>query len=464
MKTASYISQGVIGLIKRVLIANRGEIAVRVIRACKEMGIKTVGVYSEADKDSLHTKLANEKVCIGPSPSSESYLDMHAVLAACEVTQADAIHPGFGFLSENSRFVSICEKLGINFVGPSAAVIARMGDKAEAKITMEKAKIPVIPGSDGVVKDTLEARIEAERIGFPLLMKASAGGGGKGIRLVGSMSEIDQQFTAASSEALSSFGDSRIYMEKFIENPKHIEVQILADKNGNVVDLGERDCSLQIKNQKVLEETPSPSTVLTPKLRRLMGDTARRAAKAVGYVGAGTIEFLLDSDGNFYFMEMNTRIQVEHPITEEVTGIDLIKWQFRIANGSSLSFTQKSVKSSGHSIECRINAEDPSNNFAPSPGKITKLHLPGGRGVRVDTALDEGDMISPFYDSMIAKVITHGKDRNEAIAIMYRALGEMKIEGIKTNLDFQRKLIRNKEFIKGQYDTGFFKNVYRLYK
>lgn len=453
-----------VGLIRKVLVANRGEIAVRIIRACKELGIKTVAIYSEADKDSLHTRLANERICIGPSTSADSYLDMHAVLSACEVTKADAIHPGFGFLSENSRFVKICEKLGITFIGPSSDVIASMGDKAEAKNTMKKAKVPVIPGSDGIVQNPIEAKVMAEEIGFPLLMKASAGGGGRGIRIVNNMSEVESQFTAAASEALSCFGDAGIYMEKFIENPKHIEVQILADKKGNVVELGERDCSLQIKNQKVLEETPSASKVLTPKIRKMMGDTARKAARAVGYEGAGTIEFLLDDDGDFYFMEMNTRIQVEHPITEEVTGIDLIKWQFRIANGIPLDFTQRSIRIDGHSIECRINAADPSNGFAPSPGKITKLHFPGGKGVRIETAISEGSVISPFYDSMIAKIITHGKDRNEAIAIMYRALNEMQIEGIKTNLEFQRNLIRNKEFLKGQYNTGFFKNIYRLYK
>ena len=437
----------------KILVANRGEIAVRIIRACREMGIKTVAVYSEADRDALHTMLADEAICIGPAASSQSYLNMERILSACVVTQADAIHPGFGFLSENARFAELCEKCSIAFIGPSAEIINRMGNKSEARKTMMEAGIPVVPGTKEPVF-TAERGLElAESIGFPVMIKASSGGGGKGMRVSRSREDFTENFQNAQLESVKGFSDDTMYIEKYIEQPRHIEFQIMADKYGNVVHLGERDCSIQRRHQKVLEE--SPSIAISDELRKRMGETAVRAAKAVGYENAGTIEFLLDKEKNFYFMEMNTRIQVEHPITEEVTDLDLVKEQIRIAAGEPLSLKQEDVKISGHAIECRINAENPEKNFMPCPGMITDIHLPGGRGVRVDTAVYNNYRIPPNYDSMILKLIVRGKDRPAAIAKMRSALGELVIEGINTNLDFQYDIINNKDFEEGNVDTDF---------
>ena len=423
-------------MFQKILIANRGEIAVRIIRACREMGIKTVAVYSEADRDALHTLLADEAICIGPAPSSESYLDMERILSACVSMKADAIHPGFGFLSENARFAELCEKCRIRFIGPSAAVISKMGNKSEARKTMIEAGVPVVPGSREPVFTVEEGLKTAKEIGFPVMIKASSGGGGKGMRISRSEEDFEVNFQSAQ-----------------VERPRHIEFQILADRFGNVIHLGERDCSIQRRHQKVLEE--SPSIAISDELRKRMGETAVRAAKAVGYENAGTIEFLLDKEKNFYFMEMNTRIQVEHPITEEVTDLDLVKEQIRIAAGEPLSLKQEDVKISGHAIECRINAENPEKNFMPCPGMITDIHLPGGRGVRVDTAVYNNYRIPPNYDSMILKLIVRGKDRPSAIAKMRSALGELVIEGINTNLDFQYDIINNKDFEEGNVDTDF---------
>lgn len=438
---------------KKVLIANRGEIAVRVIRACRELGIKTVAVFSTADRSALHAQIADEAICIGPANSKDSYLNMKAIIAACEVTGADAIHPGFGFLSENAAFASMCEKCGIKFIGPKPESIEMLGDKACAKETMKKAGVPVIPGSDGAVASVQEGFAIAEKIGYPVMVKASAGGGGRGIRLVNSSNEFEKLYTEASSEATNCFGNGEIYIEKFIVNPRHIEFQILADSHGNVVHLGERDCSMQRRNQKVLEETPSP--VMTDELRKRMGESAVNAAKITKYENAGTIEFLVDNKGNYYFMEMNTRIQVEHPITEAVTGIDLVKQQLLIAQGEKLSFEQSDIHLTGHAIECRINAENPLENFRPSPGKISALHVPGGFGVRIDSAVYQGYTIPPFYDSMIAKLIVYGKTRDEAIMKMKWALAEFIVDGVCTNIDFQVNLIRTKDFESGEYDIGF---------
>ena len=440
-------------MIKKVLIANRGEIAVRVIRACREMGIKTVAVYSEADKDALHTQLADEAVCIGPAKSKDSYLNMGNIISAAVLTGAQAIHPGFGFLSENAMFASMCEECNIKFIGPDAETIDMMGNKAKAREVMIKADVPVVPGCIGTIDSLEEAISESKKIGYPLMIKAAAGGGGKGIRIVYSKNELEMAYSAAKSEARANFNDDTVYMEKFIEEPKHIEIQILADNYGNVVHLGERDCSLQRRNQKVLEE--APSLILTEELRRVMGESAVRAAKAVNYKGVGTIEFLVDKHKNFYFMEMNTRIQVEHPITELVTGIDLVKEQIRVANGKELSFNQEDIKIEGHAIECRINAENPDMNFAPSPGRVEILIVPGGNGVRVDSAVYQGYKIPPYYDSMISKLIVHGKSREEAISKMKRALCEYEIRGIDTNIDFQLKILNNENYIKGNFDTGF---------
>ena len=392
-------------MFKKVLIANRGEIAVRIIRACRELGIHTVAVYSTADANALHAQIADEAVCIGPAQSKDSYLNMKALIAACEVTGADAVHPGFGFLSENAAFAGYCEKCGITFIGPRAQAIAMLGDKAQAKETMKEAGVPVIMGSDGSVRNELYAKDLARRIGYPVMIKASAGGGGKGIRIVHSEEELAEQMKVAKTEALACFGNDEVYIEKFIENPRHVEIQILADNFGNVVYLGERDCSMQRRNQKVLEETPSPA--VDDDLRRRMGEAACRAAKAAGYTNAGTIEFLLDKNGDFFFMEMNPRIQVEHPITEEVTGIDIVSRQIRIAANEKLDIKQEDIKMTGHAIECRINAENPEQGFRPSPGVIETLHTPGGFGVRVDSAAYQGLEISPYYDSMIAKLIVH---------------------------------------------------------
>ena len=440
-------------MIDKILIANRGEIAIRIIRACRELGIKTVAVYSTAYKNALHAQIADEAVCIGGPRSSESYLNTRALLSACEITGAKAIHPGFGFLSENSRFVKLCEKCGIKWIGPDAEAMDAMGDKANAKATMIAAGVPVVRGSEGVIKTLEEAKAISEDIGYPVLVKASAGGGGRGIRRADKPEELEAAITAAKQEALQFFGNDDVYIEKFIVNPRHVEVQILADELGNVVHLGERDCSCQRRNQKVLEESPSP--IMTPELRERMGDAAVRAAKACGYHNAGTVEFLVDKDKNFYFMEMNARIQVEHPVTEMVTGIDLIKEQIRIADGLPLDIKQEDIELTGHVIECRINAEDPKNNFRPCPGKIESIHTPGGFGVRIDTAVYQGYVIPPYYDSMIAKLIVKGRDRKEAITKMKVALSEMLIEGVQTNIDFQLNLLRDKEFESGIFDIGF---------
>lgn len=440
-------------MFKKVLIANRGEIAVRIIRACRELGLKTVAVFSTADRSALHAKIADEAVCIGAPAAKDSYLNEKAIIAACEITGADAVHPGFGFLSENASFARNCGKCGITFIGPAPESIEMLGDKAAAKSAMKKAGVPVIPGSDGAVPTMEEAKRLAEEIGFPLMVKASAGGGGRGIRLVERMEDLESQITAARTEALNYFGDGSIYMEKFIVNPKHIEFQILADKHGNVVHLGERDCSMQRRNQKVLEE--SPSVIMTPMLRDRMGKAAVAAAKVCGYYNAGTIEFLVDNKNNFYFMEMNTRIQVEHPITEFVTGIDLVKAQLKIAAGKELPYRQEDIRVKGHSIECRINAENPEKGFRPSPGRINALHIPGGPGIRIDSSVYSGYEISPYYDSMIAKLIVYAPTRKEAIAKMKWALAEFIVEGVDTNIDFQLSLIRDPAFEEGSYDIGY---------
>lgn len=440
-------------MFKKVLIANRGEIAVRIIRACRELGIHTVTVYSTADKHALHAKIADEAVCIGPAATKDSYLNAAAIIEACKMTGAEAVHPGFGFLSENADFAELCLKNNIVFIGPRPESIRMLGDKAAAKETMKAAGVPVIPGSDGAVPDMEAAKKLCNEIGCPLMVKASAGGGGRGIRLVERPDDLEAAITAAKQEALNFFGNDEVYMEKFIVNPKHIEVQILADSYGNTVYLGERDCSMQRRNQKVLEETPSP--IMTPELRAKMGKAAVAAAKACGYTNAGTIEFLVDADRNFYFMEMNTRIQVEHPITEAVTGIDLVKQQILIADGEKLPFAQEDITIRGHAIECRINAENPSLNFRPSPGQITALHIPGGPGIRVDSSAYQGYTIPPYYDSMIAKLIVHAPTREEAIAKMKWALAEFIVDGVDTNIDFQLSLIRDSLFEKGTYDIGY---------
>ena len=442
-------------MFRKILIANRGEIAVRIIRAARELGIDTVAVYSTADKEALHTLLADEAVCIGPAKSTDSYLNMNAVLSAAVLTGAEAIHPGFGFLSENSKFATMCEEVGIKFIGPSGAVMDLMGDKINARAQMIKAKVPVIPGSDGEVHTSEEALEVAEKIGYPVMLKASAGGGGKGIRKVEKPEDLVAGFESASSEAKAAFGNGAMYMERVIYPARHIEVQILADQQGYVVHLGERDCSLQRNNQKVLEE--SPSVAIGKTLRQQIGEAAVRAAQSVGYENAGTIEFLLDeAKGEFYFMEMNTRVQVEHPVTEFVTGVDIVKEQIKIADGQELSFSQEDVEIHGHAIECRINAENPAFNFAPSPGKISNLYLPsGGVGLRVDSAVYPGYTIPPYYDSMIAKIIVHGENRFDALMKMQRALYELEIDGVVTNSSFQLDLISDPNVIAGDYDTAF---------
>lgn len=440
-------------MFKKVLIANRGEIAVRVIRACRELGLKTVAVFSTADRTALHAQIADEAVCIGGPATKDSYLNEKSIIAACEITGADAVHPGFGFLSENAAFARNCRKCGITFIGPSPESIEMLGDKAAAKTAMKNAGVPVIPGSDGAVKSMDEAKKLAEEIGFPLMVKASAGGGGRGIRLVERMEDLVPSIEEAKQEAQNYFGDDSIYMEKFIVNPKHIEIQILADMHGNVVHLGERDCSMQRRNQKVLEE--SPSVIMTPQLRQRMGQAAVAAAKVCGYYNAGTIEFLVDKDCNFYFMEMNTRIQVEHPITEFVTGVDLVKAQLKIAAGKELPYSQEDIRIKGHSIECRINAENPEKGFRPCPGKINAMLVPGGPGVRIDSAAYQGYTIPPYYDSMIAKLIVYAPTREEAIAKMKWALAEFIVQGVDTNIDFQLSLIRDPVFESGKYDIGY---------
>ncbi len=437
----------------KILIANRGEIAVRIIRACKEMNIKTVAIYSEADKEAMHTKLADEAICVGPANSSKSYLNIKNIIEAANITGADSIHPGFGFLSENSQFAKICEESNIKFIGPSYKVIELMGNKSNAKELMKKAGVPVILGSEGSIKGLKDAIKIADIIGYPVILKAAAGGGGKGIRIVNNKEELETNYNIVKQEAKISFNDDEIYIEKFIKNPRHVEIQILADEYGNVVHLGERDCSIQRRNQKVIEETPS--TAIDEKLRNKMGEAAIKAAKASSYSSCGTIEFLVDSDKNFYFMEMNTRIQVEHPITEMRTGIDIVKQQIKIAAGEKLKLKQKNIEFKGHSIECRINAENPEKGFRPCPGTITGLNLPGGNGIRIDTSIYMGYTIPPMYDSMIAKIITQGETRNEAISKMKRALEEIVIEGVDTNIDFLFKIIKNPNFIRGNFDTSF---------
>ena len=440
-------------MFNKILIANRGEIAVRIIRACREMGIRTVAVYSEADKDCLHTLLADEAICIGPAPSSQSYLNMERILSATVAMKADAIHPGFGFLSENARFAKLCQQCNITFIGPSAEIINRMGNKSEARNTMMQAGVPVVPGSKEPVYTAEDGLVMAKEIGFPVMIKASSGGGGKGMRISRSEEDFTEHFNAAQLESVKGFSDDTMYIEKYIEKPRHVEFQIMGDKFGHVVHLGERDCSIQRRHQKVLEE--SPCAAISPELRKKMGETAIRAAKAVGYENAGTIEFLLDKDKNFYFMEMNTRIQVEHPVTEMVTGLDLIKEQIRVAAGEKLSVTQKDIRIQGHAIECRINAENPSKNFMPCPGRITNVHIPGGNGVRVDTHIYNDYKVPANYDSMLMKLIVYDKDREAAISKMRSALGEVIIEGIETNINFQYEILENDAFQQGDTDTSF---------
>ena len=447
-------------MIRKVLIANRGEIAVRIIRACRELGIKTVAIFSEIDKDAMHTELADEAICVGTSKSKDSYLNESNILSAAVVTGCNAIHPGFGFLSEKASFASMCEECNIKFIGPSSETISIMGNKSMAREIMKKANVPVIPGSDGLINNIEEAKIEAKKIGYPIMIKASSGGGGKGIRIVPNESELENAYFTAKTEAKNNFGDDSVYMEKFIENPRHIEFQILADSFGNVIHLGERDCTIQRRNQKVLEE--APSIILSNKLREKIGIAAVNAAKAVNYINAGTIEFLLDKHGDFYFMEMNTRIQVEHPVTEMITNVDIVKEQLNIANGKELSLSQDDIVIEGHAIECRINAENPNKGFAPCPGKINFLNIPGGNGIRVDTAVYNGYSIPPTYDSMIAKLIAHGKTREEAIRKMLRALDEFVIDGVDNNIDFQISILNNELFRLGNYDTSFISNEFKL--
>ena len=449
-------------MFKKVLIANRGEIAVRIIRACRELGVRTVAIFSEPDRDSLHAMIADEAICIGPAKSADSYLNIKAILAACELTGAEAVHPGFGFLSENAGFARMCARCGVTFIGPSPEAMTLMGDKATAKQTMKKAGVPVVPGSDGLIESVEEAKALAEEIGYPVMVKASAGGGGRGIRRVDRPEDLEDAIVNAKQEAKSFFGDDGVYLEKFIVDPRHVEIQLLADQYGNTVYLGERDCSLQRRNQKMVEECPSP--IMTPELRARMGEAAVRAAKACGYENAGTVEFLLSGD-QFYFMEMNTRIQVEHPVTEFVTGVDLVKMQIRIAAGEELPFKQEDIHLTGHAIECRINAENPAQGFRPSPGRITALHMPGGPGIRIDTAVYSGYEITPYYDSMIAKLIAYAPTREEALKKMNWALAEFLVEGVDTNIDFQLKLLRDPDVEDGNYDIGFLgRNLGRLTK
>jgi len=444
-------------MIKKVLIANRGEIAVRIIRACREMGISTVAICSDIDKDALHAQLADETVCIGPMSAKDSYLRMDRILSATLATGADAIHPGYGFLSENSKFAALCSKCNITFIGPSAEVIDKMGNKSEARKTMMEAGVPVVPGTKEAVYTAEDGKIIADKMGYPVMIKASAGGGGKGMRIAETEDRFIHHFETASQEAKNSFGDDTMYIEKYIPNARHVEFQILADNYGNVVHLGERDCSIQRRHQKMIEE--APSFAISDALRKEMGDIAIKATKAAKYCNAGTIEFILDQENHFYFIEMNTRIQVEHGVTEMITGIDLIKEQIKIANGEKLSFTQEEVKFSGHSIECRINAENPANHFLPSPGLVTNFHMPGGKGVRIDSALYAGYRIPSSYDSLIVKLIVHDANRELAIQKMRGVLGELVIEGIDTNIDFQYQLINHQDYQKGNIDTGFVERI-----
>jgi len=443
-------------MFRKILIANRGEIALRIIWACRELGVRTVAVHSTADADSLHVKFADEEVCIGGPHNRDSYLNISAVIAAAEITAAEAIHPGYGFLAESAQFADVCRECGLTFIGPGPEVIRRMGDKAEARRTMIEAGVPTVPGSDGIVPDVDAAREIAERIGYPVLIKAAAGGGGRGMRLVAGADELAAQFEAASNEAANAFGVADVYLEKFIVEPRHIEFQVIGDHHGNLVHLYERECSIQRRHQKLLEESPSPA--LDPRLRELMANAAVQAARAADYVNAGTVEFLLDSRGEFYFIEMNTRIQVEHPVTEMVTGLDLIKEQVRVAAGEPLSFTQDDVQVTGHAIECRINAEDP-QTFRPSPGKITTFHPPGGPGIRLDTACHAEAVVPPYYDSMIAKLIARGNTRGEAILRMRRALDSFVIEGIRTNIELQQRIVSHEDFVRGRFSTAFMERL-----
>ena len=438
---------------KKILIANRGEIALRIIRACHELGIKTVAVYSQADELSLHVRFADEAVCIGGPASKDSYLKIPSILSAAEITNVDAIHPGYGFLAENAEFSQICYENELTFIGPSAEIINSMGDKASAKKTMKAAGVPVIPGSEGILENVEEARVLAEEMSYPVMLKATAGGGGRGIRLVRESSQLGNAYSTASNEALKGFNNGDLYLEKFVENPRHVEIQIVADQFGNVIHLGERDCSIQRRHQKLVEESPSPA--VDDALRKRMGDAAIKGAKSIDYVGLGTVEFLLAEDGQFYFMEMNTRIQVEHPVTEAVVGKDLVKMQINMHSGETFPEFLKDVKLRGHSIECRINAEDPDNNFIPSPGLVESFHVPGGMGVRVDTHVYAGYNIPSQYDSLLAKIIVHADDRPSAINRMQRALEETIIEGPKTTIAFQQAIMRNEDFRKGDYTTGF---------
>ena len=447
-------------MFRSILIANRGEIAVRIIRACRNMGIKSIAVYSKEDKDSLHVQLADRRVCIGEGPAKNSYLNMERIISAAKNTDADAIHPGFGFLSENADFVRLCKENGIAFIGPSAEVIDSMGNKSNARKTMMEAGVPVVPGTKEPVYDAVTGEKLADEIGYPVMIKASSGGGGKGMRVSRSKEDFEFNFNTAQRESANAFGDDTMYIEKFVENPRHVEIQIMADEHGNVVALGERDCSVQRNHQKLIEESPSPA--ITEKIRKSMNHDAILAAKAVGYTNAGTIEFILDPKGTYYFMEMNTRIQVEHGVTEMVTGTDLIIEQIRVAMGEELSFKQEDVQIKGHAIECRINAEIPEKNFMPSPGVVQHMHLPAGNGVRVDTGLYTGYKIPSEYDSMIAKVIVHAPDRNAALQKMRSALDEMVIMGVETNLDFQYQIMKNPVFCEGKADTGFIENVLKI--
>lgn len=446
-------------MFSKILIANRGEIALRIIRACRELGIRTVAVYSEADKESLHVRFADEAICIGQASSARSYLNIPAIISAAEITDVEAIHPGYGFLAENPHFAEICESCKISFIGPTPENIRLMGDKMAARASMQKAGLPIIPGSNSVIKNKEDVLKTAKAIGYPVIIKATAGGGGKGMRICHNDLTLVSSLMTAQAEAEANFGNSSVYIEKYIEKPRHIEIQILADKYGRILHLGERDCSIQRRHQKLLEE--SPSTAVDQKLRKRLGEAALKGAKSAGYVSAGTIEFLLDQHQNFYFMEMNTRIQVEHPVTESVTGIDLIKEQLRIAAGEKLRFHQDQIQLRGASIECRINAEDPQNNFMPSPGKIEILNLPGGPGVRVDTQIYQGYTISPYYDSLVAKLIVHGQNRGEAIKIMHRALSEFYIAPIKTTIPFHLSLMQNPLFLKGDISTHFLQDMLR---
>ena len=447
-------------MLKKVLIANRGEIAVRIIRACREMGVRTVAIYSEADKNALHIQLADEAICVGPAPSNKSYLNVKAILEAACLTGADSIHPGFGFLSENPNFAKICQEMGIKFIGPDYKLIELLGNKSRAKETMKRAGVPVVPGSDGLIYSKEQAVNLAEQFKYPVMLKASAGGGGRGIRVAYSKEELEKEYDIVKQEAKVAFNDDSLYLEKFVENPRHVEIQILADEHGNCIHLGERDCSVQRRNQKVLEETPSG--ILDEETRKKMGEVAVKAVKEIGYSNAGTIEFLVDKNKDFYFMEMNTRVQVEHPVTEMVTGVDIIKEQIKIASGEELTYKQEDIKFEGHSMEVRINAENPDKNFMPCPGTITGLHIPGGNGVRVDTAIYSGYTVPPTYDSMLAKLIVHGKNREESIAKMKSAVAEFVVEGITTNIDFLLKILENENFKTNNYDTSFIKKEFNM--